>query len=217
MASSIWRVLYRLEERSKLEKSGKVSVSRRGMMLAITYETGLFFNILLRAMNAQRVLEIGTSTGYSALWLTEAVLSNMSRAGDRRGHIGKAIITMENDPRKIKRASKNFSDAGVTDKIDIMEGAALENLLALSSEALRTQNLFDFVFFDADKENLKQYFDLVLPMLRVGGVIATDNVVYPKDYHSMIVSFLKYIRAKPNVKSVTIPIGHGEEITTKCA
>jgi caffeoyl-CoA O-methyltransferase len=72
------------------------------------------------------------------------------------------------------------------------------------------------VFFDADKENLKQYFDLVLPILRVGGIIAIDNVLLPKDYHSIMMSFVKYVRAKPNVRSVTIPIGHGEEITTKC-
>jgi predicted O-methyltransferase YrrM len=72
------------------------------------------------------------------------------------------------------------------------------------------------VFFDADKENLKRYFDLVLPILRVGGIIATDNVLYPKDYRSTMMSFVKYVRAKPNVRSVTIPIGHGEEITTRC-
>ena len=51
------------------------------------------------------------------------------------------------------------------------------------------------MFFDADKENLKQYFDLVLPILRVGGIIATDNVLHPKDYHSIMMSFVKYVRA----------------------
>lgn len=212
MVSNLWRVLSKLEKRSKLEKSGKVSVSRQSMMLAITYETGLFFNILLKAMNAQRVLEVGTSTGYSTLWLAEALLHNK----DRRVDSGKALITIENDPMKIKRASKNFSDARVIDKIDIMKGPALENLLKLSRETPRNEDFFDFVFFDADKENLIQYFKLVLPMLRVGGIIATDNVAYPKDYRSIMVSFIKFVRAKPNVQSVTIPIGHGEEITTKC-
>ena len=69
MTLNIWNVLAKLEERSKLERSGKVVVSRQEMMLAITYETGLFFNIFLKAMKAKRALEIGTSTGYSSLWL----------------------------------------------------------------------------------------------------------------------------------------------------
>jgi hypothetical protein len=53
MVSNLWNVLARLEKRSKLERSGRVSISRKGMMLAITYETGLFFNILLKAMSAK--------------------------------------------------------------------------------------------------------------------------------------------------------------------
>jgi predicted O-methyltransferase YrrM len=217
MVSNLWRVLSKLEKRSILERSGKASVSKQNMMLAITYETGLFFNILLKAMNAKHVLEIGTSTGYSALWLVEALLKIKTSSKDRRLDSGKALVTIESDPMKIKRASKNFSDAGVTDKIHIMEGQALENLPKLSIKTIRNRDLFDFVFLDADKENLKQYFDLVLPMLRVGGIIATDNVLNPKDYRSCITSFLKYVRAKPNIQSVTIPIGHGEEITTKCS
>jgi caffeoyl-CoA O-methyltransferase len=216
MVSNLWKVLARLEKRSKLERSGRASVSRTSMMLAITYETGLFFNILLKAMSAKRVLEVGMSTGYSTLWLAEAVLYNKRSNDGRKLHSREALITIENNPAKIRKAFKNFSDAGVIDKINIKEGPALENLLELSRKTTKDGDLFDFVFFDADKENLKQYFDLVLPILRVGGIIATDNVLYPKDYRSTMMSFVKYIRANPDVRSVTIPIGHGEEITTKC-
>jgi caffeoyl-CoA O-methyltransferase len=216
MASNLWNVLARLEKRSKLQRSGRVSIPRKSMMLAITYETGLFFNILLKAMSARRVLEVGTSTGYSTLWLAEAVLSNKISNDGRRQDSSETLVTIENDPAKIRKAYKNFSDAGVIDKISIKEGLALENLLELSRNTTKDGDLFDFVFFDADKENLKRYFDLVLPILRVGGIIATDNVLYPKDYRSTMMSFVKYVRAKPNIRSVTIPIGHGEEITTKC-
>jgi caffeoyl-CoA O-methyltransferase len=216
MDSNLWRVLFKLEKRSKLERSGKVSVPRQNMMLAITYETGLFFNILLKAMKAKRVLEVGTSTGYSALWLAEALLHTGASSKDRRLVSGKPLITIEKDPTKIKRAYKNFSDAKVSDKIHLMKGPALENLLKLSKGTFKNGYLFDFIFLDADKENLKQYFDLVLPMLRKGGIIATDNVLYPKDYRPIMTSFLKYVRAKPDIRSVTVPIGHGEEITAKC-
>jgi caffeoyl-CoA O-methyltransferase len=97
-----------------------------------------------------------------------------------------------------------------------MAGPALENLFQLSRRTSKNQDLFDFVFIDADKENLKQYFDLVLPLIRVGGIVATDNVLYPEEHRSIMTSFLSYIKAKPDIQSVTIPIGHGEEITTKC-
>jgi caffeoyl-CoA O-methyltransferase len=215
MTLNIWRVIAKLEERSKLERSGKVVVGRQQMMLAITYETGLFFNIFLKAMKAKRALEIGTSTGYSSLWLIEALLQNTIANKQASLGSGRGLITIENDPMKLERASYNFSEAGVSDNIDIMEGNALENLHRISG-TLENSGLFDFVFIDADKENLKEYFDLVLPIIRVGGVIATDNVLYPTDYRPIMTSFIDYIRAKPNIQSVTVPIGHGEEITTKC-
>src|SRR5215212_11248985 len=98
MALNIWGVLAKLEKRSRLERMGKVDVSRQNMMLAITYETGLFFNILLKAMKAKRVLEIGTSTGYSALWLAEALLHTKASSKDRRLDSSKALITIEKDP-----------------------------------------------------------------------------------------------------------------------
>ena len=215
MDSNLWRVLSKLEKRSKLERLGKVSVPRQNMMLAITYETGLFFNILLKAMKAKRVLEIGTSTGYSALWLVEALLHTKASNKDKRFESGKPLITIEKDPMKIKKAYKNFSDAKVIDKIYLMEGPALESLMKLSRRTFKNRCLFDFVFLDADKENLCQYFDLVLPMLTEGGIIATDNILYPIDYRPIMTSFLKYVRARPDIRSVTIPIGHGEEITAR--
>src|ERR671924_2299448 len=99
MDSNLWRVLSKLEKRSKLERLGKVSVPRQNMMLAITYETGLFFNILLKAMKAKRVLEIGTSAGYSALWLAEARPHNKTSSKNRRLDSDKALITIEKDPK----------------------------------------------------------------------------------------------------------------------
>ena len=77
--------------------------------------------------------------------------------------------------------------------------------------------LFDFVFFDADKENLIHYFDIVLPMVRVGGIIATDNILYPEEYRSMMTNYTNYIKNKPNIQSMMIPIGNGEELTIKLA
>lgn len=218
--TKISKVLSRLEEQSKRERSGKVVIPRPEMMLAITLDTGMFFNITLKAMRAKRILEIGTSAGYSTLWFAEALMQINEMSNTRQE---KTIITIEMDHSKIERANKNFDEAGVKDLIDLKEGQA-DDILSEISKNYDNENylkdgnrLFDFVFFDADKENLRYYFDLVLPMLRVGGIIATDNMLYPEEYRPMMIDYTNYIKNKPNIESVMVPIGNGEELTIKLA
>lgn len=216
--TKISKVLSRLEEQSKRERSGEVVIPRPEMMLAITLDTGIFFNITLKAMRAKRILEIGTSCGYSTLWFAEALMQISEMSNTRQE---KTIITIEMNHSKIERANKNFDEAGVKDLIDLKEGQA-DDILSEISKNYDNENylkdgnrLFDFVFFDADKENLRYYFDLVLPMLRVGGIIATDNMLYPEEYRPMMIDYTNYIKNKPNIESVMVPIGNGEELTIK--
>jgi caffeoyl-CoA O-methyltransferase len=213
--TKISKVLSRLEEQSKLERLGEVVVPRSEMMLAITLDTGTFFNITLKAMRAQRILEIGTSYGYSTLWFAEA-LTQINEVSNTRPE--KSIITIEMDHLKVERANKNFDEAGIKNIIDLKEGQADHVLAEISKNYLKEgDRLFDFVFFDADKENLIHYFDIVLPMVRVGGIIATDNILYPEEYRSMMTNYTNYIKNKPNIQSMMIPIGNGEELTIKLA
>jgi caffeoyl-CoA O-methyltransferase len=213
--TKISKVLSRLEEQSKLERLGEVVVPRSEMMLAITLDTGTFFNITLKAMRAQRILEIGTSYGYSTLWFAEA-LTQINEVSNTRPE--KSIITIEMDHLKVERANKNFDEAGIKNIIDLKEGQADHVLAEISKNYLKEgDRLFDFVFFDADKENLIHYFDIVLPMVRVGGIIATDNILYPEEYRSMMTKYTNYIKNKPNIQSMMIPVGNGEELTIKLA
>ena len=218
--TKISKVLSRLEEQSKRERSGEVIIPRSEMMLAITLDTGAFFNITLKAMRAKRILEIGTSCGYSTLWFAEAVMQ-ISKTNNTRPE--KTIITIEMDHSKVELANKNFDDAGIKHMIDLKEGQACDVLSEISKNyhnknySKEGERLFDFVFFDADKENLKHYFDIVVPMVRVGGIIATDNMLYPEEYRSMMTNYTNYIKNKPNIQSIMIPIGNGEELTIKLA
>ena len=200
MDADIRRTLERLNAASKLENSRAVRVPAGELMSAITWETGEFFNIMLRAMGAKSALEVGMSTGFSTIWLAEAVME----AGGR-------VTTIEMDDKKIRRASDNFEDAGVLDAIDIVRGRALDVL-----EGLRGSSpAYDFVLIDADKENVPRYFDLVLPMVRRGGIIATDNMLYPERFSGMMGEFGRLVRQNASVRTVTLPIGNGEEITVK--
>ena len=203
METKLQKILSKLERRSNRERLGTTKVAPRQQMLAITADTGQFFSILLKATKARRVLEVGTSTGFSTLWFADAV---RIFANGRKPQ----IITIEENPQKIEWARNNFEDAGVDNMIEIKEGTALDIL-----PHIKKKNYFDFVFLDADKENIIKYFDLVLPMVRIGGLVAADNMLYPKQYGAWMKKYTQHVRSKQNVQSVTIPIGMGEEITIR--
>ena len=203
MIDSISKVLNKLETQSDLEKSRIADVSPEDRMLAITKETGELLNMILRLKNAKNMLEVGMSTGYSTIWCAEAISVQSGK-----------IITIEQNPSKIKRAKENFQKAGVIDTITIKEGLAMQVLTELSLQQ-RYKDFFDFVLIDADKENVKEYFDLIFPMVSAGGVIVTDNMLYPEKFRQDMKKFSDYLRENPKLRTITSPIGNGEEITIK--
>jgi len=200
---SICKVLNELEAQSGLEKSGKADVPFDDRMLAITKETGELLNMILRLKNAKNMLEVGMSTGYSTIWCAEAISEQSGK-----------IITIEQNPSKIKRAKENFQKAGVTDTITIKEGLAMQVLTELSLQQ-GYKDFFDFVLIDADKENVIEYFDLIFPMVSAGGVIVTDNMLYPEKFRQDMKKFSDYLKENPKLRTITSPIGNGEEITIK--
>lgn len=203
MRDNIVRVLDKLEIQSSLEKTRKVDVSQKDRMLAITKETGELLNMILRLKNAKNILEIGTSTGYSTIWCAEAIYEQSGK-----------IITIENNPEKIKRANENFQNAQISDIITIKEGNAIDILNELKRDK-KNHEFYDFVLIDADKENIIKYFDLILPMVSIGGVIVTDNMLHPEKYRPEMKIFSDYLKTNAKVRTTTVPIGNGEEITIK--
>lgn len=192
-------------------------------MLAITNDTGIYFNIMLKATSARKILEIGTSTGYSTLWFSDAVRYNFPDHG-RLDNSERPVTTIEKNQAKIHRARKNFDEAGISDMIEIREGIAMDILKDMLTNYQNTKDRneghqptvpFDFIFLDADKENAISYFDLVFPMVRRGGIIAADNIMHPENCVAEMSKYSKYVQSRSDVESVTVPIGHGEEITIK--
>lgn len=203
MRKDILTVLQKLEKQSELEKSRRVDVLPENRMLAITKETGEFLNMILRIGKAKNILEIGTSTGYSTLWCAEAIIENQGK-----------IISIEQNSNKINRAKKNFQDANVSEYISIMEGVAMEILRKLKSQSENKEH-FDLVLIDADKENVIEYFEMILPMVSIGGVVVTDNMLYPEKYKQHMKKYSDHIKNNSNVRTITSSIGNGEEITIK--
>jgi predicted O-methyltransferase YrrM len=201
----IQNVLSRLEKDINYENSHRDEIFPQERMNCISKNIGMFYNIMLKSINAKKILEIGMSVGYSGLWFADAVMSNTQSDGQ--------IITIDRERFKIDNAKKNFEEAGVSSLIKIRDGEARKVLYDIKEEF--GKNYFDFIFIDADKESYIEYFDLCLPLVRNGGIIGADNILLPERFNEMMVDYLSHVRSNPNVQSVTIPIDNGEEITIK--
>ena len=201
----IQNVLSRLEKDINYENSHRDEIFPQERMNCISKNIGMFYNIMLKSINAKKILEIGMSVGYSGLWFADAVMSNTQSDGQ--------IITIDRERFKIDNAKKNFEEAGVSSLIKIRDGDARKVLHDIKEEF--GKNYFDFIFIDADKESYIEYFDLCLPLVRKGGMIGADNILLPERFNEMMVDYLSHVRSNSNVQSVTIPIDNGEEITIK--
>jgi caffeoyl-CoA O-methyltransferase len=122
-------------------------------------EVALFLEITARAMSARRVLEIGMAIGYSVIHLAQG----MTKDG--------MVVTIEPNEEMIRLAEGYLTRAGVRDRVRIERGQALDVMPRLSE-------VFDIVYLDAVKEEYSDYLELALPMLRTGGVIIADNVLW---------------------------------------
>ena len=201
----IQNVLSRLEKDIDYENSHRDEVSSEERLNCISKNIGMFYNIMLKSINAKKILEIGMSVGYSGLWFADAVMSSTQSDGQ--------IITIDREKFKIDKATQNFEEAGVDSLIKIREGEAKKILHEIKEEF--GENYFDFIFIDADKESYIEYFDLCLPLVRKGGIIGADNILLPERFNEMMTNYLSHVRSNPNVQSVTVPIDNGEEVTIK--
>jgi caffeoyl-CoA O-methyltransferase len=122
-------------------------------------EVALFLEITARAMNARRVLEIGMAIGYAVVHLAQALSDDA------------LIVTIEPNDEMIRRAEDYLTRAGVRERVRIERGLALEVIP-------RLEETFDLVYLDAMKEEYSDYLDKSLPLLRVGGVVIADNVLW---------------------------------------
>lgn len=176
------------------EENDARETARPKRLLNITRDTGRLLWIIIRAMNAKRILEIGTSNAFSTVWLADAARSTGGR-----------VTTLEINPDKIALARANLGAAKLGHLVDIIQGNAIETLVALPGP-------FDIVFLDADRPNYLTYLELVVPKLRASGLLIADNVTsHPHELQD----YLARVKSHPQLFSVTVPIGNGEEIALK--
>ncbi len=130
--------------------------------IAVSSSVGRLLQVLVAAMGARRVLEIGTLGGYSTLWL--------ARALPKDGQ----VVSLEFNPHHADVARANLASAGVGGRVEIRVGDAHASLAALIERDVAP---FDLAFIDADKESYPEYLDAVVALSRPGSLIVADNVV----------------------------------------
>ncbi len=168
---------------------------RPGRMLNITRDTGEFLSVLVRIMGARRILEIGTSNGYSTLWLAEAARS-----------VGGKVTTVEMSRSKIDMANANFARSGLTGSIQQLEGDAGIVLCASGEGA------YDLVFLDSERSEYVGWWPDLQRVLRPGGLLVVDNATSHKEE---MAAFIQTVRADANFSTSLVPVGNGEFLATK--
>ena len=168
-------------------------------LIQVSPENGKFLQLLIKIISAKRVLEIGTLTGYSTIWMARGLPED-----------GK-LITLEMEKEHAAAAERNFRRAGLENKIELLLGKAMDSL-----DKLKDQE-FDFVFIDADKIGYPAYFDKVISMTNRGGLITADNTLRKGDVVKSDVDegtkgiqiFNKKVAKDPRVESLLVPISDG--------
>lgn len=159
---------------------------------------GKLLGLWVRSLGARKLLEIGTLGGYSTIWLARALPP------------GGKVITLELERKHADVAQENFVRAGVADRIELRLGRALDTLPLLAAE---DRGPFDFVFIDADKASIPEYFEWSLRLTRAGSVIVVDNVVRrgavadPETTDPNVIGVRRFhdsVAAEPRVSATTL-------------
>ena len=181
----------RLEEIDARDRTD--GTSRMARLRQIPPNTGRFIALMAASAPPGQMIEIGTSAGYSTLWLALAARQRECK-----------VVTFELLDEKIALARETFDLAQVKDVVELQQGDARELLTGEES--------FAFCFLDAEKEHYPDCYDLIVPKLAPGGILVADNVISHADD---LQPFVENAEADPRVDSVVVPIGKGELVCRK--
>ena len=190
------RILRELLERHRLEKLGKTPSPYMEPMLAMGSEGGRLVETVVRMTKPRLGLEVGTSSGFSAL---------CAFRGDASGAF--RLITIDRDEKKAGWARQNFIRAGVDARVEIVVMDALEAVKSLDGP-------FDYVLIDAEKRLTLPIFRNLIPKLNTGAVVLTDNIT---THEAELREFTDFVRTHDDFVSSKLSVGNGIEMTIKLA
>jgi predicted O-methyltransferase YrrM len=183
-----------LESEDAREREAGRPASERSR--AVPPATGRFLFALAASQAGIEVLEIGGSRGYSSIWLA---------AGARV--LGGRLVSLEADPVKCAAWRSNVATAGLEEWAELVEGDAHDTLA-------RSEDVFDLVFLDAEKDDYETLFGLARPLLEPGALVVADNVL---SHAETLGTYSAARQADPTLSSVTVPLDRGLEVTVVLA
>ena len=200
--AAVWRVLEEYEARAEREEqlwnTLKEEELRRRLdefLLPVGRAAGMLMNLIVKGAKARRILEVGSSYGYSTIWLAEA-----ARAIDGR------VISLELRSAKTEYARAQLERVQLERCVEFRVGDALASLAQLAGP-------FDFVLLDLWKDMYVPVFELLYPKLAAGAVIVADNMLHPEGARAHALAYRERVRAAPEMSSVLLAVGNGLEIS----
>ena len=202
MNDNVEAILQEYEQRARRESdlidgmSGKEMMQHRDdFLLPVGRGTGTLLDVLIREMPARAVLEIGTSYGYSTIWLARAAQQ-----------VGGYVVSLEMHQHKIDFARQMLDRAGLGEHVRFIVGDARASLGALDES-------FDLVLLDLWKDMYIRCFDLAIPRLNPGAVVIADNMLFPEATRPLADLYRVHVRTRRDMDSVLLPVGSGIEIS----
>ena len=185
------------EEHRRTSIPGSADVNLDDLLLSVGREAGMLLYLLATGAQARRVLELGTSYGYSTVWLGAAARAT-----------GGKVQSLELKDFKIEHARQALTRAGLSTRVEFYAGDCLETLKSLPGP-------FDFVLLDLWKDLYLPCFELVHPKLAPGGVICADNMLIPEHVRPQAQAYQARVRSAGDLDSVLVDVGNGIEISRK--
>jgi predicted O-methyltransferase YrrM len=167
------------------------------LLLSVGREAGTLRYLLATGAQSRRILELGTSYGYSTVWLAAAARAN-----------GGKVVSLELREFKIEHARQALTRAGLSPRVELHPGDCRETLKTLPGP-------FDFVLLDVWKDLYLPSFELVHPRLAPGGIIAADNMLLPEVVRPQAEAYRRRVREAGDMDSVLLEVGNGVEISRK--
>ena len=183
---------------------------REAELPIVDAEVGALLRVLATTVAATRILEIGTAIGYSGIWLAGALPPNGM------------LVIMEVDPKRARTARENFARGGLSDRVNVVIGDAARMLAKVAGP-------FDLIFQDGDKQQYSPLLDRLVALLRPGGLLVTDNVLWNGEvvpgFHGAarrddpnaraISEYNERLNRHPNLMTVIIPMRDGVAVSVK--
>jgi predicted O-methyltransferase YrrM len=200
--AAVWAVIGDYEVRARREEELRSTLSEQEvarrldeLLLPVGRATGSLMNLLVKEAEARRILEVGSSYGYSTTWLAEA-----ARA------IGGKVISLELRAAKTEYARAQLARAGLDGYVEFRIGDALASLAQLPGP-------FDFVLIDLWKDLYVPVFGLLHPKLAPGAIVVADNMLQPESARAHAQAYRERVGAATDMSSVLLAVGNGLEVS----